>query len=76
MLSCEDSTALEDSQIFKTNKCTQLFQKFIDQGFAIVHIDDLLLLGHTTTHMLDLIKQLHQIRSSLNPKDAPGKSFF
>ena len=37
------------------------FQKLIDQGFALVCIDDTLVLSHTKTHMGELIEQLHQI---------------
>ena len=37
------------------------FQRLIDQGFALVYIDDILLLSHTKAHMIELIKQLHQI---------------
>ena len=57
--------ALKVYPVFSTNNCTH-FQELIDQGFALVYIDDILLLAHTKTahtktHMLDLIKQLHQI---------------
>ena len=52
------------------------FQKLIDQGFALVYIDDILLLAHTKPHMLNLIEQLHQICQTNNPKSAPEKSFY
>ena len=52
------------------------FQKLIDQGFALVYIDDILLLAHTKTHMLDLIEQLHRICHSNNLKIAPEKSIY
>ena len=51
-------------------------QKLINQGFALVHIDDIFLLAHTKTHMLDLIEKLHQICHSNNLKSAPEKSFY
>ena len=51
-------------------------QKLIDQGFAFVYIDEILLLAHTKTNMLDIIEQLHQICSSNNLKTAPEKSFY
>ena len=51
------------------------FQKLIDQGFALVYIDDILLLAHKKTHMLDLTEQLHQICRSKNPEIAPEKLF-
>ena len=52
------------------------FQKLIDQGFALVYIDDILLLAHTKPHMLNLIEQLHQICQTNNLKIAPEKSFY
>ena len=52
------------------------FQKLIDQGFALVYIDDILLLAHTKSNMLNLIEQLHQICQTNNLKIAPGKSFY
>ena len=33
-----------------------LFQKFLDQGNALVYVDDILLFAHIKTHVLDLIK--------------------
>ena len=51
------------------------FQKLIDQGFALVYINYILLLAHTKTHMLDLIEQLQQICLSNNLKVAPENSF-
>ena len=51
------------------------FQKVIDQGFALVYIDDILLLGHVKKHMLDLIEQLLQICSD-DFNIAPENSFF
>ena len=52
------------------------FQKLIDQGFALVYIDDILLLAHTKPHMLNLIEQLHQICQTNILKIAPEKSFY
>ena len=51
-------------------------QKLIDQGFALVFKDDILLLAHTKPHMLNLIEQLHQICQTNNLKIAPEKSFY
>ena len=50
------------------------FQKRIDQGFALVYIDDIIFLAHTKAQWLDLLEQLHQICSSNNLKIAPEKS--
>ena len=41
------------------------FQKLIDQGVALVYIDDILLLSHTKAHMIELIEQLHQTRQKI-----------
>ena len=51
------------------------FQNFVDQGFALVYIDDIFLLALTKTHMLDLNEQLNQYYSSNNLKIAPERSF-
>ena len=47
------------------------FQNIIDQGFALVVIDDILLLSHTTSHMIEIIEQLHQICVKHNLTLAP-----
>ena len=52
------------------------FRKFIDQGFALVYIYDILIVAHTKTHMLDLIEQLHQICHFNKLKIAPEKSVY
>ena len=61
---------------FFTTQMYSFFQKLIDQGFALVYIDDILLLAHTKPHMLKLIEQLHQICQTNNLKIAPEKSFY
>ena len=53
---------------FFTKQMYSFFWKLIGQGFAFVYIDDILLLAHTKTHILDLIEQLQQICHSNNPK--------
>ena len=62
--------------IFSLNKCIHFFQKLIDQGFALVYIDDILLLAHTKPHMFNLIEQLRQICQTNILKIAPEKSFY
>ena len=52
---------------FFTKQMYSFFQ-LIDQGFALVYIDDILLLAHTKPHMLNLIEQLHQICQTNNLK--------
>ena len=50
MLLLQDSTVLKDSQfVYQTN--VYIFQKLIDRGFALVYIDNILLLAHTKTHV-------------------------
>ena len=61
---------------FSTKQMYSFFQKLIDQGFALVYIDDILLLAHTKPHMLNLIEQLYQICQTNNLKIAPEKSFY
>ena len=61
---------------FFTKQMFSYFQKLIDQGFALVYIDDNLLLAHTKTHMLDLFEQLHQIFHSNNLEIVPEKSVY
>ena len=61
---------------FFTKQMYTYFQKLIDQGFALVYIDDILLLSHTTSHMIEIIEQLHQICLENNLKMAPEKSFY
>ena len=61
---------------FFTKQMYSFFQKLIDLGFALVYIDDILLLAHTKPQMLNLIEQLHQICQTNNLKIAPEKSFY
>ena len=61
---------------FFTKQMYTFFQKPIDQVFALVYIDDILLLSHTKSHMIELIEQLHQICQKNNLKIAPEKSFY
>ena len=65
----------KDSPI-SSQKMYTFFQKLIDQGFALVYIDDILLLSHTKPHMIELIEQLHQIFQTNNLKIAPEKYFY
>ena len=53
--------ALKGLSIFFTKQMYTFFQKLIDQGFALAYIDDILLLSHTKSHMIELIEQLHRI---------------
>ena len=52
------------------------FKTLKEQGFALVYIDDMLLLLNSKGHMFQLIEQLHIISTKNNLKLAPEKSFF
>ena len=52
------------------------FKTLIEQGFALVYIDNILLLSDSKEHMFQLIEQLHIISTKNNLKLAPEKSFF
>ena len=62
--------------IFFTKQMSSFFKTLIKQGFALVDIDDILLLSNSKKHMFQLIEQLHIISTKNNPKLAPKKSFF
>ena len=67
---------LEGLPNFFTKQMYSLFQKLIDQGFALVYIGDILPLAQTKTQMLDLIEQSNKICYSNNLKIDPDKSFY
>ena len=55
---------------------SSFFKTPSEQGFALVYIDDILLLSNSKEHMFQLIQQLHLISTKNNLKLAPEKSFF
>ena len=61
---------------FFTKQISSLFRNLIEQGFALVYIDDILLLYNSKKHMFQLIEQLHTISTNYNLKLAPKTSFF
>ena len=61
---------------FFTKQMSSFFKTLIEQGFALVYIDDILLLFDSKEHMFQLIEQLHIISTKNNLKLAPEKSFF
>ena len=61
---------------FFTKQMSTFFKTPIEQGFALVYIDDILLLSDSKEHMFQLIEQLHFISTKNNLKLAPEKSFF
>ena len=83
MLSFEVSTFSKNSQNTLHNKCqpktfirTLIFKTLIEQGSALVYLDNILLLSNSKEHMFHLIEQLHIISTKHNLKLAPEKSFF
>ena len=61
---------------FFTKQMSTFFKTLIERGFALVYIDDILLLSDSKEHMFQLIEQLHIISTKNNLKLAPEKSFF
>ena len=61
---------------FFTKQMSTFFKTLIEQGFALVYIDEILLLSDSKEHMFQLIEQLHIISTKNNLKLAPEKSFF
>ena len=54
---------------------TSFFKILIEQGFALVYIDDILLLSNSKEHMFQLVEQLHIISTKNNLKLAPKNPF-
>ena len=61
---------------FFTNQMSTFVKTLIEQGFALVYIDDILLLSDSKEHMFQLIEQLHIISTKNNLNLASEKSFF
>ena len=61
---------------FFTKQMSTFFKTLIEQGFALVYIDDILLLSDCKEHMFQLIEQLYIISTKNNIKLPPEKSFF
>ena len=55
---------------------TSFFKTPIEQGFALILIDDILLLSNSKEHMFQHIEQLHIISTKHKLKLVPAKSFF
>ena len=63
-------------QIFSTKQISTFFKTLIEQGFALVHIDDILLLSNSKKHMFQLKEQLRNNSTNNNLKLAPEKIIF
>ena len=59
---------------FFTKQMSTFFRTLIEQGFALVYIDDILLLSDSKEHMFQLIEQLHITSTKNNLKLAREKS--
>ena len=55
---------------------SSFFKTLIEQGFALVQIEDIHLLFNTKEHMFHFIEQLHTISKKHNMNLALEKSFF
>ena len=62
-------------QIFFTKQMSSFFKTLIEQGFALVYIDDILLLSNSKEHMFQPFEQLHIITTKNNLKLVPEKFF-
>ena len=51
---------------FFTKQMSTFFKTRIEQGFALVYIDDILLLSDSKEHMFQLIEQLHIFNTKNN----------
>ena len=61
---------------FFTKQTSTFFKTPIEQGFALVYIDDILLLSDSKEHIFQLIEQLNILSTKNNLKLAPEKSLF
>ena len=61
---------------FFTKQMSSFFKTLIEQGFARVYIDDILLLSDSKEHKFQLIEQLHIISTKNNLKLALEKFFY
>ena len=61
---------------FFTKQMSTFFKTLIEQGFALVYIDDLLLVSNSKEHMFQLTEQVQIISTKNNLKLTPENSFF
>ena len=67
---------LKGLPIIFTKQMSSVFESLIEQGFAYVYIDDILLLSNSEEHMLKLIEQLYIPSTKHNLKFAPESHFL
>ena len=75
LLSYETLWSKRTSHFF-TEQLSTFFKTLIEQGFALVYIDDSFLLPISKEYMSQIIVQLHIITTKNNLKLAPEKSFL
>ena len=61
---------------FFTKPMSTFFRSLIDKRFALVYIDDILLLPDEKQEMFEPIKELHKLATKENLKLAHEKSFY
>ena len=61
-LSSEAFMVSKDFQTSLQKMSSTFFKTPLEQGFALVYIDDILLLSDSKEHMFNIIEQLHIIR--------------
>ena len=69
------SYGLKGLSNFFTKQMSSFFKTLIEQGFALVYIDAILLLSNSKEHMFQLIEQLHIISTKNKLKLAPKNPF-
>ena len=67
---------LKGEPIFFTKQMSSFFKTLKEQGFALIYIDDILLLSISKERMFHFIEQFHNISTKHNLKLAPEISFF
>ena len=66
----------EDLHSVLEKQMYSLIRRFIDQLFVLVSIDDILLLSHTKSDMMEITEQLQQISKLNNFKIASEEPFY
>ena len=59
---------------FFTKQMSKIFKTLLEQSFALVYVDDILLLSNSKEHMFQLIEQFTLLLKNI-PKLAPEKTF-
>ena len=76
LLSFQDFMTPKVFQTCFTQQRSNLFEDLIQQGPALVFVDDILLIKKSESHLLQLIKQHQDETKRKNMKISPEKPFF